>query len=108
MGYSTHATASAEGPCRAGPISDRVVNPEALVVRPNRSTHWEILTLDPNQRHKKQERASGCQRAILPSALVLTLKKRYRTSFGMLLTVPRWDILTMRPHWFDDDVFKGW
>jgi hypothetical protein len=41
MGYSTHATASAEGPCRAGPISDRVVNPEALVVRPNRSTHWE-------------------------------------------------------------------
>ena len=53
----THATTSAEGPSRAGPISDRVVKPEALSRMPSELYHQAEQrmhrTLDQDQQHKK-------------------------------------------------------
>lgn len=65
---NAHAIASALGPSRAGPISDRVVNPDALNSKIQsaalqQNNKFGIRTLDQAQQHRMPGTASSKTRA---------------------------------------------
>lgn len=97
-GGTTHAITSADGPSRAGPISERVVKPDALQdVSISKSIYRQLLrrTLDQDQQHTKPGQAwkgkQACSFYLQPCLILLPMHNGRFVKPVWLVTMGKYD-----------------